>query len=173
MNLSTRAPSPNGALIRKSVGRQPQQTHSTCCTRQGACLAFRHVVPTSKPKLTATAHFPCQRECAFLEVTRLYTREIFRLRYSRHACANKRAPRSILHRVHKRSFYVLRDWLTPRQSKGSVSPFQRPGPGKAVRLLLNELCFRDASTMTRHLRPYIAATLTNSPPSLEMRWLPT
>lgn len=105
------------------------------------------------------------RRNGFPEVTRLYTREIFRLRYSRRARATERAPRSILHRVHKRFLYVLCDWLTPRQSKGSISPFQRPGPGKAVRLLLNGLCFRGASTMTRHLRPYIAATLTNSPPS--------
>ncbi len=51
---------------RKSVGRQPQQTHSTCCTRQGACLAFRHVVPTGKPKRRATARFPCHGETAFL-----------------------------------------------------------------------------------------------------------
>lgn len=101
----------------------------------------------------------------FPEVTRLYTREIFRLRYRRRARATERAQRSILHRVHKRFLYVLCDWLTPRQSKGSVSPFQRPGPGKAVRLLLNGLYFRGASTMTRHLRPYITATLTNSPPS--------
>lgn len=86
----------------------------------------------------------------FPEVTRLYSREVFRPREGRRARATERAPGSILHRVHKRFCYVLCDWLTPRQFKGSISLFQRPGPGKAVRLLINELCFRAASTMTRH-----------------------
>lgn len=108
---------------------------------------------TSFPQASHTAGyraFSMSRRNGFPEVTRLYTREIFRLRYSRRARATERAPRSILHRVHKRFLCVLCDWLTPRQSKGSISPFQRPGPGKAVRLLLNELCFSGASTMTRH-----------------------
>lgn len=86
----------------------------------------------------------------FPEVTRLYPREVYRLRYGRRARATERAPGSILHRVHKRFYYVLCDWLTPRQFQGSISLFQRPGPGKAVRLLIKELCFRAASTMTRH-----------------------
>ena len=54
------------AFHRKSVGRQPQQTHFTCCARQGACLASRHVVPTGKPQLLATAPTPCHGEDAFL-----------------------------------------------------------------------------------------------------------
>jgi len=61
---------------RKSEGRQPQPTHSTCCTRQGACLAFRHVVPTGKPALPATARFPCHGETAFLKLL-AYTPERF------------------------------------------------------------------------------------------------
>ena len=73
----------------------------------------------------------------FPEVTRSYTSEIFRHRECRRARATERAPRSILHRVHKRCLYVLCDWLTSWQSKRRISVFQRPGPGKAVRLLLN------------------------------------
>lgn len=56
----------------------------------------------------------------FPEVTRLYTPEIFRLRYSRRARATERAPRSILHRVHKSFFaYFATSSLNGNQNGAS------------------------------------------------------
>ena len=149
MNLRDRAAVAKRGVIGSLRGANPSRLIPPAAPAKVLVLLY----VTSFPQASQTTGYrspSMSRRNGFHEVTRLYTSETFRRRYRRRARATERAPRSILHRVHKRFLYVLCDWLTPRQSKGSISPFQRPGPGKAVRLLLNGLCFRGASTMTRH-----------------------
>lgn len=76
MKLSSRATVAKQRVHRKSLGRQPQQTHFTCQPLPRGLFCFSSRRFHKQAKLLATAHFPCQRECAFLRLL-AYTPGIF------------------------------------------------------------------------------------------------
>ncbi len=100
MNLRDRATVAKRGVIGSQRGANPSRLIPPAAPARVLVLLF----VTSFPQASHTAGyrtFSMSRRNGFPEVTRLYTREIFRRRYRRRARANERAPRSILHRVHK------------------------------------------------------------------------